>query len=586
MANVDLHGIEFKRIDSPLPPLSVGLTTTVGLVGAAPDAAGKSSRLTIGNGDSAFEVAAKDVGEDGDDISVTIQTAAADGESISAEGDDVTITAAENVQATLTFGDGSAAVKFAAKPDGPWRGAAGNNITVSYAVGGGGIGYQLAGGHNIQIAGASGGSTAAQVATLVNSTAELSALVTAAAADGTGSGKVVAKGATSLTGGVDASTAAEIVAVINDDLGGPVTASLPSGSDGSGVVGAFPRTPLAGGEDPVLAENTPTLLSTAAQIAALGAAGSLPAAVRDVFLTSGRGGATVVVVRTADDSAAALAGRRADRSGVWALLTAESATGQRPRLLAAPGAKDDTITTALEAVADELRGIAVVTLDAANAADAITASPDSPHVLACWPELMIADGADERRRPADALVIGHVVRTDREASFTASPSNRIMLGVLRPAVAVEWALGSRTTAANALNQANVVTFIRRGNNVYLWGNRLADGEFITTRRADEIISDEVAGAVLDYLDRRVDLPFVEHVVGRVGAYIRNLTTNGHIRSGRVWFDPAFNTRTTLAAGQVTFSYEITPHEIAEMITFRASIGDVPSEVLAGLEAGS
>ena len=174
------------------------------------------------------------------------------------------------------------------------------------------------------------------------------------------------------------------------------------------------------------------------------------------------------------------------------------------------------------------------------------------------------------------------MRTDRDASFAASPSNRIMLGVLRPAVGVEWALDSRTTTANVLNQGNVTTFIRRGNAVRCWGNRLSDGEFITTRRADEIIGDQVADAVLDYLDRRVDLPFVEHILGRLNGYLRNLVINGHVRAGRAWFDPAFNTTDTLAAGQVTFSYEVTPHDIAEHIVFRASIGAVPSEILSGI----
>ena len=475
MANVDLHGIEFKRIASPLPPLAVGLTTTVGLVGSAPDAAGEQSSATIGAGNAALTVTADDVGTDGDDISIAI----------AAPGANLAIAVADKA------------------------------ITVTPAA----------------------ASTAAQVLAAINADADASALV---------------------------------------------TASLPSTSNGSAVVAAVAETSLAGGEDPALVLDTPTLLTTAAQIAALGDAGSLPAAVRDVFLTAGRGGATVLVVRTADDAAATLAGVRADGTGVYALLAAESETGQRPRLIAAPGAKDAAITTALEAVATELRAIGVVTLDGATSAAAITAAPDSPHVFACWPELMIADGTATKRRPADALVIGHIVRTDRDASFAASPSNRIMLGVLRPAVGVGWSLGSRTTAANTLNQANVTTFIRRGNNVYCWGNRLADGEFITTRRADELISDQVAESVLDYLDRRVDLPFVEHVLGRVGGYLRNLVVNGHIRAGRAWFDPAFNTTDTLAAGQVTFSYEVTPHEIAEHIVFRASIGNVPNEVLAGI----
>ena len=150
-----------------------------------------------------------------------------------------------------------------------------------------------------------------------------------------------------------ASTAAQVIAAINADAAASalVTASLPAGSTGADAVVAVAKTALAGGVNPPLPLNTPVLLSRAALIASIGDAGSLPAAVNDVSLTAGRGGATVVVVRTADDAAATLAGVRADRTGVYALLDAESETGQRPRLIAAPGAKDAAITTALEAVA-------------------------------------------------------------------------------------------------------------------------------------------------------------------------------------------------------------------------------------------
>ena len=475
MANVDLHGIELKRIASPLPPFAIGLTTTVGLVGSAPDAAGEASAVTVGAGNAALAITADTPGVAGDDLSISIA-------------------------------------------------APGGALAIAVANG------------EIQVTPAAA-STAAQVIAAINASVAASALV---------------------------------------------TASLPAGSTGADAVAAVAKTALAGGVNPPLPLNTPVLLARAALIASIGDAGSLPAAVRDVFLTAGRGGATVVVVRAADDAAATLAGVRADRTGVYALLDAESETGQRPRLIAAPGAKDAAITTALEAVATDLRAIGVVTLDGATAANAITANPDSPHIFAVWPELVIADGTATTRRPADALTIGHIVRTDRDASFAASPSNRIMLGVLRPAVGVEWALSSRTTTANVLNQGKVTTFIRRGNVVRCWGNRLSDGEFITTRRADEIIGDQVADAVFDYVDRRVDLPFVEHILGRLGGYLRNLVINGHIRAGRAWFDPAFNTTDTLAAGQVTFSYEVTPHDIAEHIVFRASIGAVPSEVLTDL----
>ena len=473
MANVDLHGIEVKRIASPQPPLSVGATSVVGLVGAAPDAIPAAAAVTIGAGNAAFTLTADAAGLAGDDISISITVGAA----------------------------------------------------LDVAV----VGKQ------IQVT-AAAASTAAQVLAAINADAEANALV---------------------------------------------TASLPAGSTGASAVAAAAETSLDGGADG-LVEDTPTLLSTAAQIAELGSAGSLPDAVRDVFRTAGRGGATVVVVRTADDTAAVLAGARAGRTGVYALLAAESETGQRPRLLAAPGAKDAVVTTALQAVAQELRAIGIVTLAGADAAAAINANPDESHIYAVWPELVVSDGATLRTRTADGLVCGHIVRTDRQASFAASPSNRQMLGVLRPAVGIEWAIDSRTATANVLNQGNVTTVIRRGNSVYLWGNRLSDGGFITTRRAEDIISDQVAEAALDYLDRRVDLPFVEHILGRLNGYLRNLVVGGHIRDGRAWFDTAFNTQVSLSSGMITFSYEITPNDIAEHIVFRASIGNVPNEVLAGV----
>ena len=215
-------------------------------------------------------------------------------------------------------------------------------------------------------------------------------------------------------------------------------------------------------------------------------------------------------------------------------------------------------------------------------AAAVIAAPDLSHIAAVWPGLVISDGTAERVRPADGLVIGHIVRTDREASFAASPSNRVMLGVLRAAVAVDWQIDSRTSSANVLNVGHAMTAVRRGLGVYLWGNRLSDGEFITRRRTQDLVSDQVAGDTLDYLDRRVDLPFVEHVIGRLNGYLRNLTVQGHIRGGRAWFDPAFNTTSTLAAGQVTFSYEVTLHEIAEHIVFRASVGSLPNEIISEL----
>ena len=384
--------------------------------------------------------------------------------------------------------------------------------------------------------------------------------------------------------GTITTTAAQLVTAINNNAAASALVTAAAIGAGTGKVAAAAAAPLAGGTDPHFPVNTPVLLTTAAEAAALGPTGSLAAAVRDVYRTAGAGGAAIVVVRTDDDAAANLAGSAATKTGVYALLTAESVTGQRPRLIAAPGAKDDSVTTALQAVAADLRGMAVVTLDAATATEAIAAANGMSHVADVWPELVVVEDGAELTRPADGLVLGHVARIDRERSFAASPSNHQLRGVLRTAVGVDWTVDSRTSAANLLNRAHIVTAIRRGAGVWLWGNRLGDGTLIPRRRADDLIADQLLDAVLDYLDRRVDLPFVEHITGRLNSYLRGLVVAGHIRAGRAWFDAAHNDAATLAAAQVTFSFEVSLHDIAEHIVIRSSVASVPNEIINQLTA--
>ena len=482
---LDLHGAEVKRVPRARPPITVGPSAIIGLVGSAPDAPAAVAALAdFGEGAAGFRVTAKAAGAAGDKISIALVDPEAN----------------------------SSALAFA---------VAGQAITIELAT---------------DNAGAIT-TTATQLVTALNAHAEASQLVTGAIT-GTGGGKVV----------------------------------------------VAPATPLVGGLDATFPENTPVLLTTAAQAGALGNTGALATAVRDVYRTAGQRGAAVVAVRTADDAAATLAGAPADKTGVYALLGAESVTGQKPRLIAAPGAQDNALTTALQAVAADLAAAAVVTLDVATAAAAVAAAPNFSHVIAAWPKLVVVEDGEEVARPADALVLGHMARIDGERSFAASPSNHLLRGVLRTEKPVGWAVDSRTSDANILNRAHIVTAIRRGAGTWLWGNRMSDGTLIPKRRADDLINDRLLDAVLDYVDRRIDLPFVEHVVGRLNAYLRILVVAGHIRGGRAWFDGAHNTPETLAAAQVTFSFELTLHDIAEHIVIRSSVASVPNDIIQQLAA--
>ena len=485
---VDLHGAEVTRITRERPPVRVGPSAIIGLVGsAAGSRIAKAASGVLGGGNSSVRFTADATGAAGNLVSIELVDPGANGSAlaIAVAGQAISVSLATNNAGALT-------------------------------------------------------TTATQLAVAVKAHAGASALVTAAAA----------------------------------------------GQAGAGVVAVAPVTPLAGGVDAAFPAGTPVLLATAAQAADLGNAGALPAAVRDCYRAAGQSGAAIVVVRTADDVAATLAGSAADKTGIYALLTAESVTGQRPRLIAAPGAQDASVTTALQAVAADLKGVALVTVSGADAAAAVTAAPGLSHVIGVWPKLVVVEDGAEVERPADGLVLGHMARIDRESSFAASPSNHLLRGVLRTAKPVDWVIDSRTSTANILNRANLVTAIRRGAGTWLWGNRMSDGELIPKRRADDLIGDNVLDATLDYLDRRVDLPFVEHVVGRLNSYIRTLVVAGHIRDGRAWFDAAYNTPATLAAAMVTFSFELSLHDIAEHIVIRSSVASVPNDIIEQLTAGA
>ena len=486
MSPLDLHGAEVIPLPRQLPPLRVGPSSIVGLVGSAPD-----------------------------------------------------VRAA--VAATLTLGVAGAALRVTAVA----AGAAGNRMTVAFV------------------------DPAKNTQVLKVALADETITVTLA----TDAAGVVTTTSTQLVAAWKAAAAVEAVATLARTTAVAATVVAPS-----------PETPLAGGADAAFPLNTPVLLNTAAQAADLGAAGSLPAAVRDVARTAGRGGATIVAVRVADDTAAAVTGEKIARTGLYALLNAEAQTGQRPRLIAAPGLRAAGVTTALEAVATELHAVAVITLEADNAQEAIAASPDLGHVYAVWPMLVVVEGGAEVTRPADAVVIGHLVRTDREASYASSPSNRLLTGVLRTAPPVDWTVDGRSSTANLLNRASLATAIRRGAGVYLWGNRLSDGTLITHRRARDIIGDELVGFVLDWIDRKVDLPFVEFILARMNGFLRTEALKGTIRDGRARFDAQYNTAESLAAHQVTFSFELGLHDLAEHIIFRQAVSSVGNEIIEQLTA--
>lgn len=456
--------------------------------------------------------------------------------------------------ASLVIGAGNAAVRAVAAT----AGAAGNNLRVAFVV--------------------AGNSTALSVAYA----AATNLITVNVATDAAGAAQSTAQQVVTAWGAV-----AAVVA--------QATLALAAGSSGADVVGALAAANLAGGEDDPFPANVPFLVNTSAIARRLGTRGELVAAINDVWRTAGRTGAIIVAVKTADDTEAEITGTRAAMTGIYALLRAASRTGYRPNLIGTTASKAAGVLAALEAVGLDLRAIPVAGLEADDASAALTANSGLGKIYTQWPNQVISDAGVQTARNPAGLVLGLMVLTDRERNVAESPSNRRLRDVLRTEVDVDWELESRTATANILSRGFVTTAVRRGaleggsGGLYLWGNRLADGELVTHRRVRYVIREALLSYIVDYMDRNIDVPFVEHILTRMNKFLRDRSLPGSRRlltGGRAWFDPAENTAETLGANQVSFSYDLGLFNVAEHLRFVETVTGVYNErIIAELVSG-
>ena len=365
----------------------------------------------------------------------------------------------------------------------------------------------------------------------------------------------------------------------------------------SSVIGIVGTAPAATTAFPL---NTPVLIAgSRAEAAALGATGTLPAALDGIF---DQAGAVVVVVRVEadEDEAEALANvvggvdaLTGQLEGVHALLGAESVVGVAPRILCAPGFTHQRPNDEANPVVAELVGIAerlraVIIADGPNTTDtaAIAASDDfgTPRVYLVDPWVRVFRGGETVAEPASARVAGLIAKSDQERGFWWSPSNQPINGIVGTARPVDFALGDANSRANLLNEQHVATIIRQ-DGFRLWGNRTLSSDpkwaFLSVRRTADIINDSLQRAHLWAVDRNITRTYVQDVEEGVNAYLRTLVAQGAILGGRCWADPDLNSPANIAQGKVFFNFDFTPPYPAEHITFRSQlVNDYLQEVFS------
>lgn len=351
----------------------------------------------------------------------------------------------------------------------------------------------------------------------------------------------------------------------------------------SSIIGLVGTAGLA---DPDLfPADVPVLVGGPRAAAALGASGTLRDAY-DALYAQGASVAIVVRVEEGVDAAgtvAAVIGDATAQTGVHALLTAQTVTGQTPRILCAPsftGARDgvtaNAVTAALIPIAERLRAVVIADGPNTTEAEALLAATDFGsdrlYIVDPWPKVFDSDDESVVVRPPSAFAAGALARRDIEKGFWWSPSNQnlnLVVGASRP---VGFGLSDTQTEANRLNEGNVAVIIRQ-NGWRLWGNRTAATDplwaFLSVRRTADMIYDSIERAHLWAMDRPQSAQLIVDIRDSVQAYLDELTAIGALLGGRVWFDPELNSPAVLQSGRVYLDFDIEPPAPLERLTFRA-----------------
>ncbi|NER60445.1 phage tail sheath family protein [Pseudomonas sp. MAFF212428] len=368
------------------------------------------------------------------------------------------------------------------------------------------------------------------------------------------------------------------VTVTNVDTGAR-TIALPSSSI-IGLVDTFTEGPTATAK----ANDLVLITSEREAVAAFGPDSAITRACKAIYM---RAKAVIVacgvgkVADPAQQTSAIIGGVLVDgkRTGMQALLDGKSRFNAQPRLLVTPGhSATMPVGTALVALADKLRGIAII--DGPNTTDeavlAYAENYGAKRAFLVDPGVQQWDTVTSATidSPASAWVAGLFAWTDNEYGFWASPSNKEFVGITGTTRPIEFLDGDETCRANLLNNANITTIIR-DDGYRLWGNRTLSSDpkwaFVTRVRTMDIVMDAILYGHKWAVDRSITATYVKDVTEGLQAFMRDLKNQGAIINFEVFADTELNTASQLEQGKVYWNIRFTDVPPAENPNFRVEV---------------
>ncbi|WP_440530316.1 phage tail sheath protein [Serratia nevei] len=333
--------------------------------------------------------------------------------------------------------------------------------------------------------------------------------------------------------------------------------------------------------------NTPVLITDV--LAASGKAGETGTLARSLDAIADQAKPVTVVVRVAQGETEAetttnIVGgvtTEGKKTGMKALLAAQSQLGVKPRILGVPGHDNQAVATELLTVAQNLRAFAYLSAyGCKTVSEAIDYRKNfsQREAMLIWPDFLSWDTTTNASATAfaTARALGLRAKLDQQVGWHKTLSNVGVNGVTGISADVYWDLQDTATDANLLNQNAITTLIRK-DGFRFWGSRTCSDDplfqFENYTRTAQVLADTMAEAQMWAVDQPQHPSLAKDIIEGINAKFRELKNGGYIVDGSCWIDGAANDKDTLKAGKMVLDYDYTPVPPLENLLLRQRITD-------------
>ncbi|MGN0014949.1 MAG: phage tail sheath family protein [Candidatus Gastranaerophilaceae bacterium] len=280
------------------------------------------------------------------------------------------------------------------------------------------------------------------------------------------------------------------------------------------------------------------------------------------------------------------------RTGVQKIWDIMAVWGKIPGIIIAPGFTSKNIKTALENIAEELRGFIyfdipnemnVQTIEKARLKEqnGIDLTGSSEYLTFCYPYQKKYNAYQNTTsyKPLSPFAAGARVRLDKERNIGKSIDNTPLKSTLGNKIPISFKLNKADTDANRLNALGITTVINHNGTYYLWGGRNSSViqktgvmTFENARRTRSFINESIENTTFVCIGENITRGFIDDILNMINNAFAKWSNpvdkdNFIIYGGEAYYDPALNTAETIANGQIRIPYEACPLVPAEDIEF-------------------